>query len=1614
MLLSYSNHEKISLRLERGARPAITFSEDRRKITVPLDTAQNWRPVKTELFNDLTVVLQRLQQQFKITVQAQNERKPEFTVYTSVAPHERELRTQVREVNTRLSELSISGPNMDVYGVLKAPKISLESTSGTMRIYARIESDRIRLTAPNLVVAPEALLSTNKLRMAGRKVQVDGRIFPSENGPIDEPRVMSIRADAQLFHIGVDGRIGEGNDKENLKNSRGSAQPQIMADGLLLQVSGSLANYGKILAIEKVDLAIGGSIVSLSDGSIDSATRGYDALKQIRGIGKAVECSPSSSSLQSAIQDQNANAVARLIEIGVDKNDKARSRRKTLRQTAIAKYREAKERSTQNNARSGLALINALLAVHDWRRGCIQANVIQANVGKNCEDCAQFNAEHLQIAADAAVEADSIWHCGHVEMDVGGKFEACGQIKHKTAVFNVSKQCTISAEAIVSHEVLCRLSAESVFCDGVWSSGDTVVIETLESLELACNGDCHVGGTLQLGAFWLTAHKNVVTTADGKVFVEGSSTMTGHSLLHSGIWTVGTNLDGQFKDSIECFHSSRLEAHIGSLACERHCTIGGIMNIEVNLCEGVVTAGVIRNNTTWHAEGSLAITAGSAEQSVDGMFFVKEVLDLTLHAHAKSIHGKIIANRASFRFLKAVQADAYIRVNEIDIGLPYADESQFTFGGQIDVLAGCLTLKGNSRLAQLPTSLPHPSPALLLGGKLNATAIIAPFLAGKPLKFICNTPHIDFNTLISAGALTTGKGCSIMSMGHSEVSEGIVCATTWAHSGQIRFETNQVNIHTGSLLYAGRLTSLPDKQNHVIDLQIVVDELLVNEGIISAHRLSISGDGRLDNRNRIFAVDDMAIRLANFNNNAGLMESKNSMKLLAVNKEWTRVSGTIKAKSQFQVCAQRLDLAVENVEQLCKSLNFSAVEELLISSDIIDTAREKNVACAAKKSVTVASQMCVNDLEILFGETDTHNDAALNQQFAIAPGSRVETNTVYVHGNASIVVLRIDGTLKCSSLRVAANIHRVLITGNGHLECGSLRVEGEALCIDLTKPAKLSEIICSQVEIPTIVQFVDRESVEIYPELSYLEIYGKDSVKTVDSLTLHGITTTTIESGHATLELDAAQCKSMLISGNEVSISGLVQGVPSSCLTATAASLTWNVATVAVETLELKGRRELNISEEISGCGIVSIDGKWTTLTGVIRDVQRLSLRAWALLNTGRMSVLEMSVNCLSIFLNGGLVKADTLKITAPFFVSVHEFSDVFAQRAQIHAVVCASNHQLANTSNADPSSSYLWLEFDEKCTTYGITEDEARSWKQTSAMLQDRFKSNSSDVDETVLALKYVAELPTARIELPENCEIFAALQQIYTRFVGYPIGLFSVSKFVSLVANLRPRIQLDKVVQSPVREDVQKKKKSKRKSMGCDLYEGLVQFKTNKYDRESRNSTETVDGGYVSRGSSEDLERKLSATPPLSPALDQIISAFSADHMTIVANRLDPAFYPGSPSAEQLNESFAVDEEAAELLEFEELELELEEEEAGVMRTDVVVCQDKLIRLAPLKQRLLPSRPVRSPPRMIPLERMPSSNDLVMKRLRVKHTLSSLDLRSYGSETSLNSVDLSQLATT
>ncbi|KAL6740855.1 hypothetical protein Aduo_014167 [Ancylostoma duodenale] len=1689
MMWSSSKEDSLNIRVEKGTKPRLKLSEDKRnvQVAVPLDTFVNYPLQRVELHGGYYLVLQRLQQQYKIIVQHGHDRKPEFVVYASALTHEKDIKTQVKEMNTRIHQIGIAGPNLDVVGALRVNRLTLEATVGTMHVNAKIMADRLSLHGQSIVVAPEALISTDKFTVIGRKLQLDGRCFPSE---ASENRRMTVRLDCGLVHVGVDGCIGESNDKDTIKSCPRVQQAQITAEVLNLTVSGSLANYGKILAADRIELIVGENLLSLSDGTLDSAGRGYDALKQIRGIRNRAECTPSSNSLHSAISAQNADAVANLIEKGVDVNDKIRSKRLTLRQAAIMQYREKREQSTLNRVRERITLINALLAVHDWRRGSIQAKAIRAVINKNCDDCAQFNARelHIRVGGSATVEADSIWSSTYVELDAMGAVTICGQVKLTSLVLTAGKAVTTTSDAIVALELFARLNCGRYSCDGIWTIGENFVLDAREDvhfgahsyiesekMEMVSGSACAVDGSWQIGTCWALVEAKLTIGVNAKLFIEESATVGALGLMCHGFCNITETCDLQLKDSAHFFHSSKIECHTLKLACELHCTLGGTwiadnMNVYVRhdlittstgkaavFTNANITVGSFRNDALWQVEKHCQIIVGCMEQSEDGTMFVKQTLEMHIHRDSVGCFaGRIVCSKFDMRCLRRCQYDGYLKANEVEVYLPYMDESQLIVTGQMDILVSPLTLKGNSSFFNATPTSPHPFPAFVLDGRLNAHAIIAPFLAVELSPesmlrlrgIVSHTPGVDFNILVSAGALATGKNCSLLSMGDGPRAEGIIVASTFFHQGQIRFQAEDVHILTGALVHKGRLTNCEHKQNHLKNCRIVVEELFLNEGTLACNSLNITGDGVLENRNRIFAVDTMDIRLNNFHNDDGLMESKNSIKLLSATKEWTKLGGSIKAKKGFDLFANKLDMALNDVHKLIneKKLSFSARSDLILSTNICDEVKEFAVGCAAQNSVAINATMDLDRLEVLLGGDQRNTGPVL---FKVTEKADININTLVINGTASHLVIVLDGLLKCNRVKVAETFKHVTLAGQGSLDSRLVAAEGSNLCFNVYQIFRTNEIFCRNIIVQkdsllrlkpcedhdvTAVScdkmliegtvFVENklllvskksdacdlqirgpiigtasesevsiESTRVsisgqVANLKFLEIYAKDSMH-FSMAKVKNVKSVAIDCGELVMNAELESCNEFLAKADAANLSGCctssgLNGVLSVCCS----SLQSNMDVKNISKLQFTCRRAAVVRGNIHNVREVEVDAKWINNYAQLQNCVDVKLTAWSVHCAGSSCVTLLQITSLGAILISGAVKSSMLGITSPFVIAAQPSASISSSKLEVNSLCLCTNQDLQLTG-----TNYLWLIFEEMVYKPKLTPTQSNNWKDIAAMMKDRFSSPTIDVEEVIVGLKYLSDLNVTRVELDTDNVIYEELCKMVQRFDSSPISLFNTSDLVALIHSGRTSFPVSTAEKS---EESGKKKK---KSTGSCLYEGLVRFKSTKYGKESRGSSDT-DVGYVSRSSSEELDRSRS---PRSPDI-QNCSLFADNHFNVIEEKLENPVM-SDITVEELNASLL---EQEELAEFELLEQEIEDSEEGLVRTDYIICRDERIQLARLRQRVFTSQTPRPRPQF-PITRIPSSNDLVMKRMQVKATLSNLDLRSFGSETSLVSLDFS-----
>ncbi|CAI2352483.1 unnamed protein product [Caenorhabditis sp. 36 PRJEB53466] len=1689
--MTMSSNERLTIRIDRGNRPAITLNAatSNVQIYVPLDTSVNYQPVTQDVGNGFTVKLQRMQQQYKIVMQHIHEKKPEFAVFASNLVHEKEIKTTVREVNTKIPDLTIAGSNLEVSGILKGHNLTFESTVGTMHVYAKITcTGSLSVHSQNIVISTEALLSTDVFKAICRKLQNDGRIFPVEES--QEP--MSVELSCNLVHIGVDGSIGASKERERKK--------QIVAENLKLSIAGDLANYGKIIAKERIDLLVQGNQMSLSDGSLDSAGRGYNALKKLRKVGEGSphSCAPSSSSMHSAIQNQNTGTVANMIEKGIDLNDTVgrttKSKKVTLKQSAITEYKEAREKSNLNSVRERITLINALFVAHEWRRGSIQASSIAAVIARNCEDVAQFSAKNLKLKVSGITicEKDSIWNSTWVELECKQHVYFHGQTKTRTMILHTDANVFTTNEAILSCELFGRIACVKFDCEGMWCAGESLVIETIgnivfkegsymesENLELECRGACEVDGTWQLTSGWAHVLGMLTVQPNAKLFIEESADISALGLHFSGFCHVTDKMDLILQDSAHFFGSSRLEAHVVRLTCKGFCTMGGsiavgdlsvyVRNELITTCTGKVMVlssadvitGCFRNDSLWQVEKNLKMITGSIEQSEDGTIFVKYSMEIVIHEECQEFFGgKLVSSEIILKSLKSCIFDGLIRCNEMQISLPYVGQSMVTLKGQADIVAGSLTVNGN--LSVFEENIREPVLAgLIVACNLTAAAILAPFAsvhiaenAVVRLNGIESYKTDEFNVLLNCGGLYTEKESVVLSMAAENNEkrikcEAVICATTFYHRGQIRFSGQEVNILAPVFVHEGRLSNVDNKQNHVKSLFIHIGELLLNNGILACDFLEIVGDGMLENTNRIYAVESMDIKLRNFNNDDGLIESKNSMKLLAVSKEWTKLGGSIKAKKNVDLCANRLNVAIRNVQNLSvdKRLVFSAKTDLLISSDVVDESKELSVGCAAQKSVAVDCQMQVDRLEVLLG---VDSDPKLPATFAVYQNASILANTILVTSKSEHVQVLFDGNVNCNRLRFAGSVKSVTIVGSGNLESVYMMLPSASVSFEMYAVVRVDELQCHSFDVfnenilrlescegedtTTIVTedlniegtiFLEkklfiksREGVvrlsgnvlgsspksEIACEATkmvvkgqlgnfkFVELFARESISLQNEKIRHA-EKVCIECAELSIyNVEMESCRNVSLNCDSLTASGHIQGEHDTTVTINSTNIHSKLDLFNLERFSVFCKRSTTLKGKYEHVQQIDVDSKWINMSCDVEHARSIKLTAWAITGNNQMCANDIKITALSVFVNNSsLLAASHCQIIATFILSLTRMSVISGDHISMYSLCLCTRNDVSNVVGVN----YLWLNFDPMTRTMGATNSEMNSWKTTIALLRDRWMTTSIDADEILIGLKYISDLQEIKIPLNTENQVYEGLVEICDRFNSTPISLFNYGEFINVIQMARGLLQ--------VVQDVSNGKKEKKRRSDGSLYEALVQFKHGKYSKETNDSSDT-DIGYVSRSSSEDLNTK--ASRPRSPLVcDHSPSFFEISHLENIEDRV-------SKAEEELENELKLDhvayaiKEKEELAEFEELEDEIEMAEEGIVRTDFVICKEKSIYLAKLKEKV---RTVSAPRPVvnIPIQRMPSSNDLVMKKLQVKQAISNLDLRSFGSQSSLASLD-------
>ncbi|MFH4974703.1 hypothetical protein AB6A40_001412 [Gnathostoma spinigerum] len=1669
---------KLFLKVERGTKPRLKLCEESRKafVTVPVDQSVKWPPLKAQLCG-LTIVVQRLEQQYKITVKHIMERKPEVCVFVNAMTQEKDIRTAVRELSTRLNHIGIAGPNLEVTGHIRGERLTFESTVGALHTNAKLYARSVTLNAQHIFIASEAVYSCTKIRMASRRVQIDGRLHAQEQ----DSEKMIVIVDSSLLHIGVDGCIGSSKANQNNVNGRSpSKSSESPVKHLTLRLTGSLANHGRIASRNKMEIKVGGKLLSLRDGKIDSATRGYNALKQIKGVNS--ECSealPTSSTLGNAIIDENPHTVAKLLEDGVDPNDSMSdsSYSVTPKKLAARKYREMKIRERKNLFREKVAIIQALICTHHWRRGLITSKTIDASIGHDCDDCAQFRGSDLSLTVrgNAVCEIDSIWTSGSVTMTVGRNTFFNGQIKHQSLEVVCNDDLETHDNAIVRQEYFAKISCSAFSCRGIWSLGDRLSLEAqsakfhsesfieADQLDINLVDDCEHEGMWQLHHASLVCDGNIVTSRDGNALVADSIRIVACNFNSNGVWSTDGSLIMRLRQSVNLFASSRLSARVLKMILNGHCMLAGILHIDnllayvrndlitsstgkVNVSIGAtVAAGAFRNDSVWHSDCNLLFHLGCFEQSEDASILAKETLTLTLYDQSdERSHGRLMANYLLVQINRCLQFDGYIRVNFMELNLPYVNESQFVVGGHLEVLSGPIVIKGRSEIPDIASLEPHPFPAFILEGQLMCEAVVAPFLAVQfshsSYALLSGMNSITANscrTLISVGSLNTMRTSLVDSVSSDSEPEGIMVANIWLHEGQVRFRGEKVFVAVGALVNRGRLTNESRLHNHMHDLHLMVSDIFLNEAVLSANKIKIIGDGALDNQNRIFANDQMSIKLANFSNEGGRMMS-DSMKLLSAGKDWTRIEGRIEGRRGVDIAAFKLRLDSEFIR--LKQMRLNARAQLHISSALVDPGG--SVVMLARDLIVIDADIDLNKIELLIG-------AAYATILVINAKRNFKAKNVRVAGKCKNLTVIVDGRVDADSIIFEETIKNVKIVGQGSILCRkTLNASGESLSLNI-RQLQVAEVLgCTVIlqpnDIMRLFKLPDEDSINIYTDrcvllgqvlmegkiciraskgairldaqlmgiagacelsmecsdlilngevsnLDFVEIYAKRRVEYTETAIIKGVRSILMEGESIVMSGRIIDCRILVATGTDVHIEGTLRSErQDSNFSIFADCLRFDGLIQDTERIEFNARRDMSLGGTVENVGKIEIESTWLRIRSTL-CCKCIEISAFSMVQKGLATSASISICCAAILIIYGSLSAPVMTLTAPIMLLLGE-KTVTLESLNVKALLLFQEglHDFQGCSDVR-----LSLRFGAIDRTALIPATVCNTFREVLATLKSSLKSPTLMLDDLLYAIKTTANVRPAIIDISVESPLYHDLKKISNKFRHEHISVFCPSNMLAVLEKNQNEF-------NQLNEETTATFNSIDVCCSSSLYESVERFCSRPHGMDPPSpSISMEDGGYGSRSSSEDIEDRTAVNESLSYPMElrtpESVILKLADQLGDELNNnisvqketpLDDVRGPSLIRTIERNRNlpFANRTEA--------------EDGDG---TRYVVNGERRIPIAFVDFSPL-SVTISQPSHPIP-QHNTSSRDLVLKRLRMKRVLSTLDLRSFDSDSSLAS---------
>lgn len=970
-------------------------------------------------------------------------------------------------------------------------------------------------------------------------------------------------------------------------------------------------------------------------------------------------------------------------------------------------------------------------------------------------------------------------------------------------------------------------------------------------------------GTWQVGSLKASLGENLLLLPTGKVLVDEIADVDAMTFNCNGFWRVNASNNLKLKAYLNIFPSAEMIVGIMKLFIEGYCSIAGYLAAEnilayvrkemkttstggVNIkVRGTIIAGAFRNNSNWHSEGNLTLNLACCEQSEDAIIMAKHTLNLSIYDDSEEdCCGRFFAGNCIIKAAKKVRIDGYIRVNHMEITIPYLNESCFTLGGQLEILSGPLILKGKSELYEVPSSVPHPFPAFILEGQLKAEAIIAPFLSVRfnsasyaLLSGIESIINADYRTMISAGYLHTMRASLIDSCSKDNYPEAILCATTWFHEGHVRFHGEMVHLVLDTLINWGRLANEGKLQNHMKNVRVFVENYFKNESVFSANKIDINGNGKLENKNRIFAVDSMNIQLSNFSKADEYLSTK-SIKLLSVSNECSKMNNSrTEEKENLELSESKLFNVMKRFG-LNHQIRINAQAELLISSDVKNDVG--NLALAAREVIIFESQFIVDNLELTLGPS-------YETEIIIRKGSNICSNQLRLTGTCKYLTFKIYGELNCESIICEESLKNIRILGPGSIICRrSFNASSETISF-LINQIQILEFLCNSIkfipkncskinavdESKTLTVYADEVhfsgiliveprinlkcnsgSVHIVGELTgmtakselciecgdllldghlsnfdFLEIYARKRIDYCPMATIKNSRNIAMEAAYIIFCGTSTECRSLTATADEIVIRGTLSGHDIVCDCAFFAKvIRFEGFANRISKLELNSD-DVYVAGTLKRINLFEIDSKFVRCGAEILECNNLKIVGSLLILGGRIRI--DSLVCFSVesaIVCGHLFVAESAQLWASFVVFLGDNISV-PQKTEINAVFWVTNQQNL-LINRDKINMNILIDSN---ATNKIFRHELESFMRLIKMFENVFNSSIDDFRQTQLHSEQCSVLESINQSLPVDCEFATMLQEIVEITTYQHVRIFNIRKLIKVLRDSFSQLQID-----------------------------------------------------------------------------------------------------------------------------------------------------------------------------------------------------------------------------